>query len=491
MSGLRKSARELLRDSRRPDGQARPVQLDLYGLATRMLGDKPEPTQWEFICDPAEEKLYMGRAGAAKTSTLICAMLLRCLLQPGFKGVILRQHYNSMFNTVIERAEEMLERLSPALLLERNKAPPMRWTIRCAVDDSISHLMFSGMAELPKGFGCHAIAVDEADECEEHAINALRMRTREPGPAKALMLACNPPDTTHWLYTAATGRNFKDQLVGEPWLKLFTPKDGENASHLPSDYYTKAAKGMPEDLRQRFIHGAWGAVFPNAPVYREFSSRLHVSDELEYNQYMPVMRFRDFGYRSPCCLFAQLDEGSGALNLLQEIQGEKEEVLVFEPRVQAISNKLFPGAKFIDFGDPAVDQHKDTGSTLQQLASMGVNVIYMRSDLDEGIRVVRAVLERIVQGRPQILFNRLGCPILIRAMRGGYGTNDQGKPLKDGYYDHSADALRYGIINIFNASGAMKSLPQTSNFYGVTSLYDQQSAVTQATAEYSEVNDNG
>lgn len=479
---IRKTAREELA-SGKPKDQKHIT--DLRQLAAIMLSDEPEPTQWEFICDQAEHKLYMGRAGAAKTSTIVCAMLLRALLQPGFKGFIIRQHYNSMFNTVIERAQEMLERVSPNLLIERNKAPPMRWTIRTAVGDEVSYLTFSGMAELPKGFSCHAIAVDEADECEEGAVNALKMRMREKDGPTCLMLACNPPDTTHWLYTAATGKDFKERTVASPWLKLFQPKDGENYKHLPDNYYEKYAKGMPEDLRQRFIKGEWGSVFPNAPVYREFSGSLHVADELAWVQQWPVLRFRDFGYRSPVCLFAQLDENSGALNILEEIQGEKEEVKAFESRVQALGNRLFPGATFIDFGDPAVDQHKDTGSTLQMLKECGVSVNFIRSELDQGIRSVRGVLERIVQGRPQLLIKRKGCPILIRALRGGYGTNDQGKPIKDGYYDHSCDALRYGIINIFDASGGMKSLPQTSNFYGVTSLYDVRTSNGGQVLEYS------
>lgn len=487
---LRKTGREVLQEGRKR-GETKEVS-SIHQLAAIMLSDEPEPTQWEFICDPSENKLYMGRAGAAKTSTIVCAMLLRAILQPGFKGYFIRQHYNSMFSTVIERAQEMLERVSPSLLIERNKSPPMRWTIQCATGNGdVSYLTFSGMAELPKGFGCHAIAVDEADECEESAVNALRMRMREPG-AHALMLACNPPDTNHWLYTAATGKNYKEQVVAKPWLKLFTPRDGENAKHLEEDYYTKHAHGMPEDLRQRFIHGAWGSVFPNQPVYKEFSSRLHVAEELKHVPHWPVLRFRDFGYRAPCCLFAQLNEHNGGLNILAEIQGEKEEVRAFEIRVQALSNRLYPGASFIDFGDPAVDQHKDTGSTLHMLASMGVRVNFIRSDLDQGIRTVRGVLERIVpaapgeQPRPQLQILRTGAPILIRALRGGYGTNLQGKPIKDGYYDHTADALRYGIINIYDSSGGLKAMPQTSNFYGVTSLYDGRDDSAAATMEYQE-----
>lgn len=483
---MRKSAREQLQESKAVKAEPT-VQLDVKGLATRMLGGPPEPTQWDFICDPDENKLYMGRAGAAKTSTIICAMMLRCLLQPGFKGIIMRQHYNDMFNTVIERAEEMLARLPAGILLDRNKSPPMRWTLRSAVDDSISTLLFSGLNDLPKGFEAHAIAVDEADECDEKHINALRLRMRLKDAPIALMLTCNPPDKTHWLYTAATGLNQYDKMISSPWLKLFTPKSGENAKNLREGYYEDKAKGMPEDLRQRFIYGTWGDVFNGQPVYREFSPRLHVSDDLKYNPQWPVLRLRDFGYRRPCCIWAQLDENTGGLDCLAEMLGENEEVRAFEHRVQALSNSKYRSASFIDFGDPAVDQHKDTGSTLQMLSELGVNVNYIRSDLDEGIRQTRLALERVTHGRMQIQISR-DCPILIRALRGGYRMNESGtKPLKDGYYDHLADAFRYGIINIYDYSGGIKALPQTSNFYNVAGLYSARGTDAQLdTVEYRE-----
>ncbi len=475
---MRKSAREQLQEAKKGQEVAPTVQLDIKGLAARMLGGAPEPTQWSFICDPTEYKLYMGRAGAAKTSTLICGMLLRALLQPGFKGVIMRQHYNDMFNTVIERAEEMLGRLSPSILLERNKSPPMRWLLRSAVDDSISSILFSGLTDLPKGFEAHAIAVDEVDECDEKYVNALKMRLRLKDAPACLMLACNPPDKTHWLYTACTGMDQYDKMTDvEPWLKLFTPADGENLKNLREGYYEDKGKGMPEDLRQRFIVGTWGDVFEGAPVYREFSTRLHVMDDLKYKQQWPILRFRDFGYRRPCCIWAQLDENTGCLDMLSEMLGENEEVRAFESRVQAVSNSRYRGAHFIDFGDPAVDQHKDTGSTLTMLQEMGVAVNYIRSDLDEGIRQVRLGLERITRGRPQFQFDRKNCPILIRGMRGGYHNNDNGKPMKDGYYDHLCDAFRYGVINIYDYSGGIKALPQTSNFYDITGSFGASSKV--------------
>lgn len=500
---MRKSEREVLLEQKQAQVEET-VKLTVKGLFTRMLGDEPEPTQWKFIEDSSDCALYMGRAGAAKTSTLVSKIFGRCLLEPNLKAMICRNEYNDMFDTVIQRAEEFLQRLSPQILLDRNKSPPMRWWIRCAVNDeqgnpAVSQITFAGLDALPKGFEAHIIGVDEADECDEKAIHALRMRLRAPGSnTRQLILACNPPDTTHWLYRAATGKDQYEKQVAEPWLELYVPADGENAKHLPDDYYTKAAKSMPEDLRQRFIHGQWGQVFEGSPVYREFGN-IHISDELSYNKHWPVLRFRDFGYRRPCVIWAQLDEDCGGLNFLHELLGENEEVAAFEHRVQAMSARLFKGsARFIDYGDPAVDQHKDTGSTLQLLSRLGVNVNFIRSDLDEGIRQVRLGLERIVRGgRPQLLFSRKGCPILIRALRGGYrirtdkdgNHNSVARPLKDGFYDHLADALRYGYINIFDSEGTLKAMPQTSNFYEVTGTWGYQGSFPDS-AEYNKDYDN-
>ena len=482
---IRKSEREVLLDAKHNEDTPT-VELNIEGLFRRMLGGPPEPTQWDFICDPTKYKLYMGRAGAAKTSTIVSAAWGKLLLEPNTKVVLMRNDYNDMFDTVIQRSEEFLHRLSPKLLLERNKSPPARWYIRCAVPDAegnpaVSQLVFSGINDLPKGFEANLIAVDETDECDEKSINALKMRLRKKGGSNnQLLLACNPPDTTHWLYRAATGKDQYEKQVDSAWLKLFTPKDGENVKNLEGGetYYTEAAKGMPEDLRQRFIHGQWGQVFEGSPVYREFGN-IHISDNLQYNKYWPVLRFRDFGYRRPCVIWVQLDEECGGLNFLHEMLGENEEVAAFEHRVKMKSEQLFRNAKFIDFGDPAVNQHKDTGNTLDILAKLNVEVHYIRSELDEGIRQVRLGLERIVKGgRPQMLFSRKGCPILIRGCRGGYrirsdhhgNHNGSARPLKDGFYDHLCDAMRYGYINIFDHTGTLKALPQTSNFYEITSL---------------------
>jgi len=33
-------------------------------------------------------------------------------------------------------------------------------------------------------------------------------------------------------------------------------------------------------------------------------------------------------------------------------------------------------------------------------------------------------------------------------LRGGYARDDHGRPIKDGVFEHPADALRYGVINV-------------------------------------------
>lgn len=110
----------------------------------------------------------------------------------------------------------------------------------------------------------------------------------------------------------------------------------------------------------------------------------------------------------------------------------------------------------MDYGDPAVTQKKDTGSTLAQLSKEAITMRYRTSGIEEGLRIIRTELERTIEGEPSIMFDRKGCPLLIQAMRGGYHLDDEGvKAVKDGFYDHLADAFRYGCINIFVSGGSM------------------------------------
>ncbi len=469
---MRKTRVERIKDKRR--AKTEPQHLTGEGLLELMLGGTMTDTQKEFIYDPTEAKAYMGQAGAAKTSTGVGSIMGRALFQPGFKGLIARFDYNKLLDTTMLRAEEMLNRLPPGVLLDRDKSPPQRWWIQPVEKDSDpSQITFMGLKDKPRSYEFHAAFVDEADECDEGVILELVARQRIKDGDKALMLAFNPPAKTHWLYRACTGRDAHDRQIpgAVPWLKLYVPKPRENEQNLADGYYSRleVIYAAYPDLAARLIYGKWGSVFSGSPVYREFREATHVRTGLLPIHGSPVFRFWDFGYNNPFCIWAQLDP-YGRLLILREEGASKIEARPFAERCVAISRAEFPSVSgFIDYGDPAARQHKDTGSTLVHLAQAGVSLRYVISTIESGLKVVRSKFSALIEGEPAVQIDRR-CVILIEALKGGYHLDDKGeKPVKDGIYDHPADALRYGFINLWGVSGlqnpliygSMNALPDT------------------------------
>lgn len=460
---MRKSQREKLAERGR---EAQPqVKLDLDGLLERLLGGPLNPTQKAFIYDPFRIKGYKGPAGCAKTSTLVAGGLIRALLQPGSKGLIARHDYNDLMDTTALRAEEMLSRMPPGILLDRNKSPPMKWWIRPAVpvldaegnatgeEPQACEITFMGLKSGMGSYEFNWAILDEADEIDEQMVHLVNTRLRNAGGNYFLGLAFNPPDKHHWLYTACTGKDYQDRNIAKPWVKLFEPQSRENIKNLPKDYYDQLAKSLPADLRQRLVEGDWGSTFSGQPVFREFSYNIHVKD-INPDKDLPLFRFWDFGYRRPACIWTQMDF-EGRLLVLREVLGENEEVIPFTRRVKALTAQWFPNVEIAgDYGDPAVAQKKDTGQTLALLLGEGITMQFRASKIEEGTRAIRHGLEQLIRGEPAVQFARVGVPILISAMRGGYHLDKLGqKAEKDGYYDHVADAFRYGFINLFGTSG--------------------------------------
>lgn len=451
---MRKSKLELLREKKQKEMPR--TEVDLRGLASLLLGGPPSQTQWEFICDDSRIKFLKGVAGGAKTSTIAAAGFLRALLQPGSKGFVSRHDYNDLMDTTAGRFNEMLNRLPRGVLLERDKAPPMKWWIRPVMDGEPSQITFMGLKDDIVGVEADWWVIDEVNEVPEARVHQVNARLRNlVGEKYGFMLAgaFNPPDKNHWLYEACTGMNPQDKKIREPWVKLYEPNARENEHNLPRGYYSDLALTMPEDQRQRFIEGVWGTTFEGKPVYREFSYGMHVRD-LQYDPYQPLLRFHDFGHAHPYTCWAQFDD-EGRLLVLLERMGDGIEIGPWIDTIKAQTVRSFPACRTVlDFGDPAAKQKKDTGSTLAELLKAGIILRYRVTRIDEGVRLIRMRLDKLVKGKPAIMFDRRGCPVLIQAMRGGYHLDDMGlKPVKDGVYDHPADAFRYGCVNVFHGAG--------------------------------------
>jgi hypothetical protein len=499
---VRKSAREKLADVKKT--QAPQLETDFNGFMKLLLDPsrppnerRANPTQLEFIIAPERVCAYMGPAGVAKTSTLACMGMMRALFEPGSKGLVGRRDYNDLMGTTFTRFQEMLNALPKEVLLDRDKSPPLKWYLQPipwlspegdVIDDTPSEITFSGLTDSLGSFEYDWIAIDEADQIDvKRAREALsRLRWISPlnkklnrQPRFKLAFVFNPPDKHHWLYEGCTGLDFQNRPVKEgKWIdRVFRPKPNENERNLPAGYHEELAKKLSADQKQRLVDGEWGATFEGQPVFREFDKKLHGRQNLRdtWTPNSTLLRFWDFGYRHPACIWAYVDF-FGRLIVMKEALGENIEATEWIQRCKSITNSNFPGVRnVLDYGDPAVVQKKDTGQTLAVLHSAGINMLYMASTIEHGVMLLRQMLNRWIDKEPAFQLDVDECPMLTSGLEGGYRLDEMGiKPVKDGFYDHLCDALRYGVVNLFTGTmvgasagdvspGSTKAVEQWSN----------------------------
>lgn len=421
------------------------------------------PTQLEYVTSDAKLKAYMGPAGSGKSVVGCADIMLKALLMPGTKWFVARRDYNDLLDTTMRTMTNILNNLPEGTLLDRQKMAPQKWWIRpiatsmSGAAGEPSEITFMGLSDAVGGYEFTGGFIDETDEVEKNYVYQMLGRLRSkpypefPDENFSIGMAFNPPAMAHWLYTECTGLNIAGQHVQEPTITLFRPQPKENQRNLPKGYYETAGANMPEELRQRYVDGQWGNTYPGEPVIRQFKRALHVQRDLQY-QGGTLFRFWDFGYNRPAVLFAQIAM-DGRLQVLGEFLGHAIEGTKFIETVLFQTSSRFPEAqKFVDYGDPAVAQHKDTGSMLALLNNAGILMRYQRTPFDLSVQLLRKRFESQIESEQAVLIDET-CRVLIDGLAGGYHLKEDGvTPRKDGFFDHLVDALRYGVFNLFGVA---------------------------------------
>lgn len=185
-------------------------------------------------------------------------------------------------------------------------------------------------------------------------------------------------------------------------------------------------------------------------VYPEFTLENNVAD-LKPVSCGRIWRGWDFGYHHPICVWAQRTE-KGALHVLAELMGEDIVIDQFAKQVVEISNALFPGTVFFDAGDPACRQVNDksqrtTADILRIL--YGIRIQSRVTRVHDGVHLIRAMALPRPDGFIRLKVNKT-CENIIDAFIGGYVRDDFDEPVKDHYYEHLMDALRYLVVILFD-----------------------------------------
>lgn len=213
--------------------------------------------------------------------------------------------------------------------------------------------------------------------------------------------------------------------------------------------------GLMSDWVKRYVLAEYGDDPSGQAVFKStFRSDFHIVDNTTLFPGYPLLLGQDFG-RNPWTLICQPDY-MGRIIVHQEVPATNvglEKHLNENVRPILWSDK-YAGCKFAVVGDPAgiaKDSIAEENSfdALGRLGFPGIPA--PTNDIEPRLRAVETFLGRQTNGGPSLLINRAGCPMLCRAMSGGYRftKTKQGalKPVpekndKEGF-SHVADCLQY------------------------------------------------
>ena len=236
-------------------------------------------------------------------------------------------------------------------------------------------------------------------------------------------------------------------------LKL--PLDDPKRLAQGRTYYERLARGHGSDWVRRYVHAQYGNDPSGTAVFREsFNRAFHVVEDLTPVSGLPLIIGQDFG-RDPCSVICQLDH-KGRLLVLQEVVAEDIglELHIEKALRPALFQERYLGRAIAMVGDPSGVSKSSIyeETTFDVLKRLGMNAFPApTNDIDPRLRAIEAFLLGQRDGGPAILFDRDRCPVLVRAMAGGYryAKTRAGvrKPLPDkNEYSHIIDALQYACL---------------------------------------------
>lgn len=233
----------------------------------------------------------------------------------------------------------------------------------------------------------------------------------------------------------------------------------ENIEHLPGgfEYYWTLLDGASEEWSERFVFGNWGESLQGQAVFKTtFSSDFHIaSSELTPSVGHALIVGMDFA-RAPAAVIMQIDH-TGRLLVLQEIYEENMGVEKFirDRFMPVMFSPRFQGKPMYIVGDPSGLQRSQIGerSVFSMIRGLGFEAVPAQTNhIKPRLDAVEKWLLMQREGKAAILFDPIGCPELIIALKSKYryrARKDgelEDKPHKIRPWADLADALQYGCL---------------------------------------------
>ena len=304
------------------------------------------------------------------------------------------------------------------------------------------------------GMGLDLLVIDEAAKINLKTIWQMYLRpTLSDRKGKAIFISTPQGfNSFHELYKLAETEKAWYSFNSPSYQNLYAFPKGKRDSDLK-----EAKRTLSKEIYEQEYLAAFTSL--SGRVYSDFSRESNVRSRL-YNSLYPVYVGIDFGFRLPGVVFFQCFKeeinNSWSINVIDEIVHQPN--LKITELADRIKSKNYRITQV--FGDPAgyqVQSSVGVGEADLFYKSTGYRVWSLRDkasrSINSGISHVRSFIKSANGERRLFIDSR--CRGIIEDLETyRYPEHKEGQqlrdvPLKDGYSEHGADALRYGIVNRF------------------------------------------
>lgn len=236
----------------------------------------------------------------------------------------------------------------------------------------------------------------------------------------------------------------------------FSP-DAENTENLPGKaaYYTNQAKNKSDAWIKQFLEAQWGFSIAGRPVVTSFKSDLHLSKKrLMYNPLLPLVAGFDPGVRGSALIFGQEDYDARLCVLGEIVVVGKGASRFVQEDVRPYLKRNFPDLdldRFTIAPDPAAGNRTPTDEkTVVDVLKKHFKVsIESNNRLPLRLEAIESFSSRLTMKGAALVIDEQMCPILVRALKGGWRyaldskENPKGAEPEKNQYSHPGDAFGY------------------------------------------------
>jgi hypothetical protein len=226
----------------------------------------------------------------------------------------------------------------------------------------------------------------------------------------------------------------------------------------------------PYYYRRVMLYGEWGnAYFEGNGIYTEYFSEENIYSDWNPNATMPFYyNFYagiDFGLRRPAYVLLVEDE-LGRLIVMDELLGENEPVFMENVAKRLRSNFGITIHDVEWWGDIAGrqrDQYEGLSLLKKIQDEFRISIKTMQVPQLQSIEAIRDMLITDIQGKRWLRVYQ-NCHITMNGLLGEFQVDEKGKLLKDGYYEHIHDALRYVCYPLYRKAKTSKLVIKTPKY---------------------------